>query len=213
MAKHSLIGSSSSSTAKHRKSGVDPKWKEDFPWLEVSDRDGGMFCHLCRKHSRRPKKITVGKATWIDLLCTTITRQSLVRHSQSECHVTATKMEAALVSSRKDGGIEKAYDRVVFAERRVFIGGLKCMYFLNKREIAHTTNFLPLIELCKSLGATYLEDMNIGGNAKYTSERFMQESIQALAEIISQDIIQSLQASPFFLYTLMKQRTCLSPSS
>lgn len=138
------------------------------------------------------------KATWVDLPCTTITRQSLVRHSQSECHVTATKMEAALVSSRKDGGIEKAFDRVVSAERRAFIGGLKCMYFLNKREIAHTTNFLPLIELSKSLGATYLEDMNIGGNAKYTSERFMQESIQALAEILSQAIIQSLQASPFF---------------
>ena len=107
-------------------------------------------------------------------------------------------MEAALVSLRKDGGIEKVFDRVVSAERRVFIGGLKCMYFLHKREIAYTTNILPLIELCKSLGATYLEDMNIGGNAKYTSERFMQDSIQAIAEIISQDIIQSLQSSPFF---------------
>ncbi len=128
----------------------------------------------------------------------TVYRQSLVRHSQSECHVTTAKMEATMVSLRKDGGIEKAFDGVVSAERRAFIGGLKCMYFLNKREIAHTTNFLPLVELCKSLGATYLEAMNIGRNAKYTSERFMQESIQALAEIISQDIIQSLQASSFF---------------
>ena len=40
--------------------------------------------------------------------------------------------------------------------------------------------------------------MNIGQNAKYTSERFMQESVQALAEVISQDIIESLQASTFF---------------
>ena len=79
-----------------------------------------------------------------------------------------------------------------------FIGGLKCMYFLNRREIAHTTNLLPLIELCKSLGVTYLEDMNIGRNAKYTSECFMQESTQALAENISLDIVKSLQASPFF---------------
>ena len=157
IAKRSLVGSSSTSTVKHRKSGVDPKRKEDFPWLEVSERDGGMFCHLCRKHSRRPKKTAVGKATWVDSPCITITRQSLVRHSQSECHVTATKMEAALVSSKKDGGIKKAFDRVVSAERRAFIGGLKCMYFLNKREIVHTTNFLPLIELCKSLGATYLK--------------------------------------------------------
>ena len=40
--------------------------------------------------------------------------------------------------------------------------------------------------------------MNIGRNENYTSEHFMQESIQALAEIISLDIVKSLQASPFF---------------
>lgn len=101
-----------------------------------------------------------------------------MRHSQSECHVTAKKIEADLVSSRKHGGIKKAFDQVVSAERRAFIGGLKYMHFLSKREIAHTTNFVPLVDLCKSLGATYLEDMNIGRNARYTSERYMQESIQ-----------------------------------
>ena len=72
------------------------------------------------------------------------------------------------------------------------------MYFLNKREIPHTTNFLPLVELCKSLGATYLADIVVGGNAKYSSERFMQEIIQALAEVVSKNIIIALQASPFF---------------
>ena len=74
MAKRLLADGASTSTAKHRKSGVDPKWKEDFPWLEVSQRDGGMFCHLCQKQSRRPKKVAVGKATWVDLLCTTKTQ-------------------------------------------------------------------------------------------------------------------------------------------
>ena len=113
-----------------------------------------------------------------------------MRHTHSECHVT-------LVSSRTDGGIEKAFEREVSAERRAFIGGLKCMYFLNKREMAHTTNFLPFVELGKSLGATYLEDMNIGQNAKYTCKRFMQESVQALAEVMSHDIIESLQVSTF----------------
>ena len=81
-----------------------------------------MFCHFCRKHSRRPKKVA---ATWVDLPCSTLTRQSLVRHTHSECHVIATKMEAMLVSSRTDGGIEKAFKRVVSTERRAFIGGLK----------------------------------------------------------------------------------------
>ena len=135
-----------SPTAKHRKSGVDPKWSTDFPWLEVSE--SGMFCAVCKRQNRRPKKVAVGKAIWVDLPCTTITRQSLVRHAGSKCHLLALKMEEDLVSSRTHGGIERAFDQLVSAKRRAFIGTLKCMYFLNKREIAHTTNFSPLLDLC-----------------------------------------------------------------
>ena len=68
---------------------------------------------------------------------------------------------------------------------------------LNRREIAQRQFFLPVVELCKSLGATYLEDMNMGRNAKHTSECFMQESIQAFVDI-SQDILKSLQTPILF---------------
>lgn len=44
----------------------------------------------------------------------------------------------------------------------------------------------------------YLEDLNRGGNAHYTSERFKQELIQALAETIAKPIQEHLCASPFF---------------
>ena len=46
---------------------------------------------------------------------------------------------------------------------------MKCLYWLAKQEIAHTTNFVVLIELAQSLGATYLGDLNLGGNAHDTS--------------------------------------------
>ena len=59
-----------------------------------------------------------------------------------------------------------AFERVASAERKAMLGAL---YFLNKREIAHTTNFVPLCELGKSLGAVYLEDLRKSGNAHYTS--------------------------------------------
>ena len=84
------------------------------------------------------------------------------------------------------------------AERKAFIGALKTTYFLNKREIAHTTNFMPLLDLGKSLGATYLNDMHIGGNASYTSERTMQELVRALGKTVSMEIYQQLQMSPLF---------------
>jgi hypothetical protein len=81
----------------------------------------------------------VGKAIWTDVPCTSLTRQALVRHNKSESHVDATRIEATLRSSRKDGGIEMAFQRVVSAERKAMIGAIKCMYFLTKREIPHTT--------------------------------------------------------------------------
>ena len=108
------------------------------------------------------------------------------------------RMEADLASSQKDGGIAMALGKVISAERKAFIGASKCMYFLTKRDIPHTTNFTPLLELGKSLGATYLQDLHLGGNAQYTSERFVQEVVQALGETISAPIISSVCQSPFF---------------
>ena len=130
--------------------------------------------------------------------CRSITRQALVKHSRSESHIDAVKLEAALASARKDGGIERAFQRVVSAERKAMMGSLKCMYFLNKREIAHTTNFVPLCELGKSLGTVYLQDLQRGGNAHYTFERFKQEPVQALAETVAKPIHENPRQSPFF---------------
>ena len=188
----------SSSCAKHRKTGINPKWMEEFPWLLSVDDESGMKCSLCRKHSRRPKNAGVGKAPWVDVACKSLTRQSVVKHSKSEVHLSAVRMEADLNSSRKDGGIAMAMQQVVSAQRKAFIGALKCLYFLNKREIAHTTNFVPLLELAKSLGVSYLADIDCGGNAHYTSERFLQEAVQCLGEAVSTPIITHLQESPFF---------------
>ena len=189
----------SESASKRRKSGADSQWAKDFPWLQVVDSANGdeMFCSLRRKHSRRPKRVAARRATWVDLQCKTLVRQSLKKHCESDSHRAAMEMECVLASSGKDGGIPMALEKVVSAERKALIGALKAMYLLNKREIAHTTNFMPLLDLGKSLGATYLNDMHIGGNASYTSERTMQ-LVRALGKNVSMEIYQQLQMSPFF---------------
>ena len=71
------------------------------------------------------------------------------------------------------------------------------MYFLNKREIPHTTNFVPLLDLAKSLGVDYLNDLYIAGNAAYRSERFIQEIVSALGEVIRRKIVTQIQESEF----------------
>ena len=88
--------------------------------------------------------------------------------------------------------------RVASDERKAMLGALRCMYFLTKREIPHT-NFRPLCELAKALGAQYLQDLQHGGaNAQYTSEHFKQELVQALAEAVSRPIQENIRSFPFF---------------
>ena len=142
--------------SKHRKTGIDPSWELDFPWLETSEDANGepeMWCSLCRNNNCRPKLAPLGKAAWIEVPCKTITRQSLRDHIESNCHKEAMRLESTRILVEKQGGIAQCFDAV---QKTAFIGHLQCMHFLAKREIAHTTNFTPLIELAKSLGAIYL---------------------------------------------------------
>ena len=52
--------------------------------------------------------------------------------------------------------------------------------------------------LGKSLGTLYLQDLQRGGNAHYTSEHFKQELVEALAETVAKPIQENLCKSPFF---------------
>ena len=82
-------------------------------------------------------------------------------------HSEAKQLETQLCLSRKDGGIEQAFCVVESAERKAMKAAMMCMYWLAKQEIP------PQL--------TYLTDL---GNAHYTSERFMQEAITSLGEVI-----------------------------
>ena len=62
--KLSLSSSSSNPPSKTRRTVIDPAWKDDFPWMTPTEDGTGMFCSLCRKHCRCPKKSVVGKAVW-----------------------------------------------------------------------------------------------------------------------------------------------------
>ena len=137
-----------------RQSGFNKAWLTSFPWVEEVEGKG-MLCKLCRKHNRCPQKAVVGKTTWVDVPCVTLTQNSLRRHSVSLSHLDAKKLEVHLYSSKGDGGIEQAFAIVVSAERKAMKAAMKCLYWLAKQKIPHTINFVGLLELVQSLGATY----------------------------------------------------------
>ena len=169
-----------------------------FPWL--LDVEGeGTLCRLCSKHARHPQKVFVGKTTWVDVPCVTMTQKSLKRHDTSLSHLDAKKLEAQLCLSKKYWGVQQAITAVESAERKAMKAAMKCLYWLAKQEIPRTTNFTELLQLVQSLGATYLSGLNIGGNAHYTSECFLPEAMTSLGGVISTKVFDDITASPFFL--------------
>ena len=123
-----------------RQSGFNRVWLKSFPW--VLDVEGeGMLCRLCRKHARRPQKAVVGKTTWVDVPCVTMTQKSLTRHDTSLSHLDAKKLEVQLCLSKKYRGVQQASTAVESAERKAMKAAMKCLYWLAKQKIPHTTNF------------------------------------------------------------------------
>lgn len=87
------------------------------------------------------------------------------------------KVQRDAVQARLRGGIAQAFECVLCVKKQALIGGMKCIYWLAKSEIAHTTNFESLLDLAVSLGSTYLTELHQGGNAKYTSHQSINELI------------------------------------
>ena len=74
------------------------------------------------------------------------------------------------------------------------VGAIKCLYWLCKQEIPHTTNYQPLLSLTKSFGCNYLSALNVPRNAHYASE---QELVGILARQIECILLQAISNSQF----------------
>ena len=136
--------------SKHRKMGIDPSRTNEFPWLETTEDDSsenGMWCSICRKPSTMAKQMPLGKAVYVEVPSKTIMQQSLRNHLDSHYHKEAMRGESAHILAEKQGGGTECFDAVVSIQKKAFIGHLKCMHFLAKQEIAHTTKFKPLVNL------------------------------------------------------------------
>ena len=110
-------------------------------------------------------------------------------------HKEAVEQECACQVVKARGGIREAVQGQVTLQRSAMIGAMKCLYW---QEIAHTTNYEPLLSLAKSLGCTYLSALNAGGNAHYTSERIVQELVGILARQIEDAQLAALSHSLFY---------------
>ena len=61
----------------------------------------------------------------------------------------------------------------------------------------HTTKFASLMQLCTNLGADYLTELHLGGNAHYTSEQIIADFLHCLSTVI-EDLLTLLKQSSFY---------------
>ena len=121
---------------------------------------------------------------------------ALIRHANSDIHKDSALLESNLKMSLKDGGIQQSFQNGVTAQQEAFVGALKCLYWLCKEQIVYTTKYEWLIDLAKFLGCTYLDNLFVGENAKYTSETFLQEVLASLAFVVRDNIHSAVKTSP-----------------
>lgn len=117
----------------------------------------GMLCKLCIKHK---SKSTLIKKPWTEVPCVSLFEKSLRRHANSGAHRDAVKIEAEERQSLATGGIERRFENAISMDRMAITGAAKCLYWLAKNDVPHTTKYEPLLDLMKLMGCEYLQNLH-----------------------------------------------------
>lgn len=171
---------------KHRTT-FNPEWNDEFAWLP----EEGMFCRLCQKYNKSSKRMV-----FITSPCVFFRKDKLHEHQKPQGHADSVIAESHAVAAKCSGGLRAVVDKQVSLQRQAVIGAMKCLYWLAKEETAHHTKFKSLINLGKSLGCSYLSELEIAKNATYSSHRIIDEFLDILSTCVENDILCQIRDSP-----------------
>ena len=96
------------------------------------------------------------------------------------------------------GGIPRKFKAAETAEMQAAIGCCKCIYWLCKHEISHTTTYPHLLSLAENLGCRYFESLKVGRNAKYTSPQIVGEFLEIIDAIVNEAVLHDMKQCRFF---------------
>ena len=170
---------------------MSPSWLKEFPRLRsVRGKNGktGMRCHFCTKHSIVPRS---GSTSWTADPCFCVRKDKVVKHAKSRMHRQAEVMEASLQA----GGIPRAFDESCTLEMKAAIGCCKCIYWLCKQEVSHTTTYPHLLSLAENLGCDYFKALRVGQNAKYTSPQIVAEFLDVMNCVVEEEVLSDMKGS------------------
>ena len=179
-----------------------PSNKAKYPWIDV--QSDGIYCLYCKGEGSGASRS--GSETFIfepflgkrpDLLRQHEQRSLLHQRKVAE-------MREAAICEAKKMRLQDTIDEslCITADGEAFCDALRVLYFLAKREMAHTTNFLPLRQLCIQLGNQSLPRLEQVKNATYASEQSMQEMLRAIGYTLEEDLLGKVAQSPYYAIIL-----------
>ena len=176
------------------RSFAQAKYLEKHPWLVL--KPDGIYCQYCSTHQLR-----AGASVFLTSPYTGNRSDKLLQHERSIGHQESlTRHQESLLRSVTSTTISEVVRQaaVVTADEAAFSDALRCMYFLMKREIAHTTNFAELQALCVLLGNTTLPTLQKAKNLNYLSKQTMGEMVAAIGLALEADILKQVRSSPYY---------------
>ena len=188
------------------------KWKTKYPWIEI--RHDGVYCSYCRKGATRGASRS-GSESFISKPFTGVRTDVLLRHeSQSVIHSESLRLHRESLERQHQGMRVNAMinqQHVLTVDGDAFCDALKCLYWLAKQEIPHTTNYRSLRELCVALSNDSLIKLNESKSHFYTSEQSMHEMLEAISVTLESSHIDDVTRSLY--YSIIKdESTDLSTS-
>lgn len=191
------------STAKHHagsleswRSFAQPRYTKKHPWLVL--KLDGIYCQYCSLY--RPH-VQSGAAVFVSSTFTGNRSDKLLQHELCASHLESetSYKESRLRTATGTTIAEVVRDSaVITADEEAFIDALRCMYFLLKREIAHTTNFSELQSLCILLGNTTLLLLRKAKSLNYLPKQTMGEMVAAIGLAVEAKILNEVRESKFF---------------
>lgn len=142
-----------------------------------------------------------GATTFISSPYTGNRSDKLQQHERSSAHLqsTASHQESLLRAATGTTVVDVARKAALTTvDENAFMDALRCMYFLMKREIAHTTNFAELQSLCILLGNETLPTLQKAKNLNYLSKQTMGEMVAAIGLALEAEILDEVKSSKYF---------------
>ena len=198
-----------------RKSKTPIDFKTKHPWLSFdSQKKGAYYCKFCQKFYSGERGLPKGSdgvfitkpfTKWFKATGSTKKNNRLLKHQESQAHKLAISQAELCENMTRRGSVyTQLYSRGASDSDRclnlmMLCKYIKIVYWLLKHEIAHTTNYQSLIELCTECdesGDLASWQQQRPDNATYTPAATSAEMIKAVGQYFDEKNTEKFWSSP-----------------